>query len=550
MENSDKDLQRSHRQMNIDNCSQELLKLVARGSAIICEILRLKDYIPEPFANKNEEKNYKDIINDFSIFKGQNLDKLEEKLSQDNELREKDEDFRINNIEVIDRFFQLFFSIYQYISDWKTFVEKVNKGNYVQHTIDTILVNKNIRPLFCESVFSAGVMLLLVDKLIPGPIREKLITSYYRYKGQSTIPHFNEIFKLFERTGYIPVSPLTEEKEEIRPKKYPVDYFKRCELDVSIIQKINATIIGNDIYDQQQVYPTTNEYKTVAFSQQASILVVSLFFTPETLEKDSKNMYDIVSKHFHDNYVISIYMGYTIDINEYWKDFKKAHAALDFNKKNNTMKDAINENVKKIKELDDKIKGYLNEGVMTEESVLNQIEILLNIMRDANVVLRFFLLQRNMMKKSVRDLFNENPDIRSKIASHTNLLLEERCDCETLEVFKAQIDKAATRLLLRKRELSSSLTSLSESFMKSMTSEDALDAVNPKRWKMWLNGTDYERLERLHTVLCRTQRYFEGIVAQVVELKLVESIHPWLVWTHQCGARSLQERHEPNGKQE
>ena len=113
-------------------------------------------------------------------------------------------------------------------------------------------------------------------------------------------------FTFYEYSEYSKINKLDfisyqgePKQEEIRPKKYPVDYFKRCELDVSIIQKINATIIGNDIYDQQQVYPTTNEYKTVAFSQQASILVVSLFFTPETLEKDSKNMYDIVSKHFH-----------------------------------------------------------------------------------------------------------------------------------------------------------------------------------------------------------------------------------------------------------
>jgi len=419
MESSDKDLKKSFRKKNIDNCSEELLKLVARGSAIICEILRLKDYIPEPFSNKNEEKNYKDIIHDYSIFKGSNLDKLEDKYRQDKDLADRDEDFRINNIDVIERFFSLFLSIYQYISDWKTFVDQVNKQIFVQHTIDTILANKNMRQLFCESVFSAGVMLLLVDRLIPGHIREKLICSYYRYKGRETIPHFQEVFKMFERTGYIPCSPLTDEKEEVRPKKYPVDYFKRCGLDEKIIDKINGTIIGNDIYDMQTVYPTTNEYKTVAFSQQASLLVITLFFTPETLEKDKKNMYDIVSKHFHDNYVISIYMGYTIDINEYWKDFKVAHSALDFNKKNNTMKDAINENVRKIKELDEKIKGYLNEGVMTEESVLNQIEVLLNIMRDSNVVLRFFLLQRNMTKKSIRDLFNEKLNNKDLI----NLLL-------------------------------------------------------------------------------------------------------------------------------
>ena len=289
MESSEKDLKKSFRKKNIDNCNEELLKLVARGSAVICEILRLKDYIPEPFYNKAEEKNYKDIIFDYSLLKGNNLANFDEKSKSDDELAEKDEDFRLNNNDVISRFFSLFLSIYQYVEDWKTFVKQVNEGKFVQHTIDTILANKNIRALFCESVFSIGIMLLLVDRLIPGPVREKLIMSYYRYNGDTTIPHFNEIFKLFERTGYLPPAPITDEKEEKRPQNYPLDYFKRCDLDVSIVQRINSTIIGNDIYEQQLVYPTTNEYKSVTFSQQASLLVVNLFFTPETLEKDRKN---------------------------------------------------------------------------------------------------------------------------------------------------------------------------------------------------------------------------------------------------------------------
>ena len=335
METSSNNLKQSLRRKNIDNCSQELLKLVARGSAVICEILRLKDYIPEPFWNKAEEKNYKDIIFDYTLLKGNNYTKFDDKLRADEELSEKDENFQINHNDVISRFFSLFLSIYQYIEDWKIFVKQVKDRIFVQHTIDTLLTNKNICPLFCESVFSIGIMLLLVDKLIPGPIREKLIISYYRYNGKATIAHFNDIFKLFERTGYLPVGPMTEEKEEVKPKKYPVEYFKRCNLEVEIIQKINGTIIGNDIYEQQLVYPTTNEYKSVTFSQQASLLVVNLFFTPDTLEKDRKNLYDIISKHFYDNYIISLYMGYTIDIIEYWKDFKSASNALDTNRKNN-----------------------------------------------------------------------------------------------------------------------------------------------------------------------------------------------------------------------
>ena len=417
----ERDRKKTMKKKNIGLCNQELLKLVARGSAVICEILRLKDYIPEPYSNKNEEKQYKDIIFDFSIIsKPDALDKFEAKLKTDQELLDKDEDFRVNNIEIIERFFSLFDSIYQYITDWKTFVEQVNHGTFVQHTIDTILTDKEIRTLFCESVFNAGVMLLLVDRLIPGPTREKLIVSYYRYKGQSTIPHFQEIYKLFASTGYFPPTSFSEPKDETRPKKYPVDYFKRCDLNEDIVQKIIGTITGNDIYDQQSAYPTTNEYQTVAFSQQASLLVVNLFFCPKTLEKDKRNMFDIVSKHFHDNFVISFYMGYTIDINEYWKDFKEAHSALEFNMKTSTLKDKKNTNFSKIKSLDLKIKDYLNEGVMTEEYVLKNIEVLLNLMRDSNVVLRWFILQRNITKKSIRDIFNdklENDDLINLLLS-------------------------------------------------------------------------------------------------------------------------------------
>ena len=400
-------VKKSMKKRNLGLCNQELLKLIARGSAIICEILRLKDFIPEPYSNPNEEKLYKDIIFDFSLFSFGKLDAFEQKLRSNQDLFDRDEDFRENYIELIERFYSLFDSIYQYITDWKTFIEQVDKGKFVQYTIDTILSHKELRPLFCESVFSAGVMLLLVDRLMPGPIREKIIVSYYRYKGQSTIPHFQDIYELFAQTGYVPPSSFSYPKDEVRPKRYPVDYFKRCKLNLPIVEKVIGTISGNDIYDQQLAYPTTNEYQTVAFSQQGSLLVVILFFCPDILDRDKRNMFDIVSKHFHDNVVISFYMGYTIDIYEYWKDFKEAYSALEFNMKPQIIKDHKNKKLEKIIELDKKIKEYLNEGVMTEEYVLKNIENLLTIMRDSNVVLRWFILQRNITNKKFRDIINE-----------------------------------------------------------------------------------------------------------------------------------------------
>ena len=412
---------KSMKKRNLGLINQELLKLVSRGSAIICEILRLKDFIPEPYSNPQEEKLYKDIIYDFSIFNQGKLDAFEEKLRTNQELFDKDEDFRENYIELIERFYSLFDSIYQYITDWKIFIGQVKNGKFIQHTIDTILSHKEIRPVFVESVFSAGVMLLLVDKLIPGPMREKLIVSYYRYKGQSTIPNFQEIFKLFAQTGYFPPTSFSNPKDEVKPKKYPIEYFKRCKLETSLVEKIIGTVAGNDIYEQTLAYPTTNEYQTLAYSQQGSLLVVILFFCPDLLEKDRRIMYDIFSKHYHDNIVISFYMGYTIDIYEYWRDFKEAGNVLDSNIKANYLREEKNRKLARISVVDNKIKEYLNEGVMTEEYVLKNIENLLMIMREGNLILRWFILQRDITNKKFREIINEGLSNKDLISLLLNL---------------------------------------------------------------------------------------------------------------------------------
>ena len=103
-------------------------------------------------------------------------------------------------------------------------------------------------------------------------------------------------------------------------------------------------------------------------------------------------MFDIFSKHFYDNFAISIYMGYSIDINEYWKDFKEAHFALEFHMEVKILKEIKIKNLEKLKELTYKNKDNLYEGFMTEDYVLNNIEVLFNIMMDSNYVLRWFFL--------------------------------------------------------------------------------------------------------------------------------------------------------------
>jgi len=58
-----------------------------------------------------------------------------------------------------------------------------------------------------------GVMLLLVDKHIDGPVRERMMTSFYRYSGlQHSDTNVDDVCKLLRSTKKGPT--------------YPQDYFR------------------------------------------------------------------------------------------------------------------------------------------------------------------------------------------------------------------------------------------------------------------------------------------------------------------------------------
>ena len=54
---------------------------------------------------------------------------------------------------------------------------------------------------------------MIMDDLLPGIVRERLIVSYYRYRGGSTITKIADINKIFIRT---------EDAKGKRPDGYPL----------------------------------------------------------------------------------------------------------------------------------------------------------------------------------------------------------------------------------------------------------------------------------------------------------------------------------------
>lgn len=74
----------------------------------------------------------------------------------------------------------------------------------------------------CESLYLYGVMLLLVDRLFPGGVRERLIVSHHRHAGLAHRPtgdtNVDDVCRLLRSTGL-----RTNAK---RPMGYPEEYFR------------------------------------------------------------------------------------------------------------------------------------------------------------------------------------------------------------------------------------------------------------------------------------------------------------------------------------
>jgi len=208
---------------------------------------------------------------------------------------------------LLERFYILFDSIYKFYLDINNLMDEINEGVFIQYTVENILQINEGKRLLGEVIYLYGSMLLLMDSLIPGIAREKIVVSYLRYKGgQSSLPNAAEVCKLIKQTGYLH-QKWTSGAPKV-PDRYPNELFSRFPINKEIVWSVISTIQDDDIYHQTASYPSP-EHRSTALANQASMLYVILYFVPKVLEKDFTKMREIVDKHFADNWVLPYYMG-------------------------------------------------------------------------------------------------------------------------------------------------------------------------------------------------------------------------------------------------
>ncbi|XP_044738759.1 WASH complex subunit 5 [Chrysoperla carnea] len=369
-------------------CGQNILRLVSRGNAIIAELLRLKNYIPPVFKlqTKFEQQKYGDIILDFKYLKSS--DYYDKKIEEDPVLQELDEQFRENYLPTVRRFYLVFENIHTYVCDLNHFLEELEDGFYMQQSLETVLLDFEGKQLLCEVLYLYGVMLLIVDLHIEGIVRERLLISYLRYSGQrnNSSSNVDDVCKLLRSTGF--VSNPTSGK---RPANYPENYFSRIKIDPVFIDIVIGRLRNDDIYGQIATYQLP-EHRNTALANQAAMLYVCLFFAPNILHSHTTKMREIVDKFFPDNWIISIYMGITVNLIDSWECYKAAKNALSNTLDSSNVKEHASRYGEKLNKLIIETKNVLKEGALTEEILIHNVHKIINLVRECNVTIRWLML--------------------------------------------------------------------------------------------------------------------------------------------------------------
>lgn len=137
------------------------------------------------------------------------------------------------------------------------------------------------------------------------------------------------------------------------------------------MEAIVNTVKDGDIYGNLAAYPAP-EHRSFALASQGAILYVLLFFVPDILIEKKAKMREIVDKHFYDNWVITFYLGYYIDLTVDWRNYKAAKKALDNTLDMDYIEDLTTFFHTSLEESYKKCSNFLIDGVLTEEYALEK----------------------------------------------------------------------------------------------------------------------------------------------------------------------------------
>lgn len=237
----------------------------------------------------------------------------------------------------------------------------VQEGVYIQNTVESVLENEEGRQLMVEALVLHGVILMLLEHRLSGPLREQLVIAYYRNRGSTDIPNFESIcllcrsFPSPSSSAIRSVASLTQLLQGAPPPVLPSmlmltkpeEVLARFTFPKHVVQTMIQQLLSDDLYHQIRHYPHP-EHRITALGGQASALYILLFYVPQMLHGDQLAMRGIVDKFFRECWVISIFLGFTVDLSQAWDRFKAAKTALISNLQLSAVSDLTHRHMSKV----------------------------------------------------------------------------------------------------------------------------------------------------------------------------------------------------------
>lgn len=183
-------------------------------------------------------------------------------------------------------------------------------------------------------------------------------------------------------------------------------------------------------------------------------------------------MREIVDKYFPDNWVISLYMGFLVNLVESWEPFKAAKMALNNTLETVNIRSYANMYGASVPHLLKASTQILKEGNLTSENVINEINNITSILRDCNVTIRWLMLHvivkpgkndKNKKCKQLRELVMTESKY-SPVQLFKLLLNTAQLELTTKEIIKNVLSEKENKWEELKKESYDSLIELSEVF--------------------------------------------------------------------------------------
>ena len=497
-------------------CGQNLLRITSRGSAIIAELQRLAANIPEVFLGPDkikdpEQRKYLSVLFDFQYLR--EPEEFEKKINDDVNLLDLDQEFQENHSEILLRFYKVFESIWKYQADVAKYIDDVMGGFYIQHSLDNIFQEVEGKQLLCEAVYLFGVMLLLLEERIPGHVREKILIAMYRLNGENNLENIDEVCKLCRNTGYIP-GP-----DGKKPKNHPEAFFNRFAPNPELIRLAIGRLQTDDIYLMANSYPNP-DHRSTRLASQASMLYVILFFAPDLLNKQKATMREIADKYFNDNWVITTYMGQVVDLTVEWAHYPAAKSALDNVINASGVRGMHDRNAALIGKSLESLKGYLKEGVLQQDYLLDHMNELMNCVRECNIALRWRMLHRRCKFEAYRKIVEAQVSPQTIIAL---LLNTSQLEYLLKGMLQQLLDEKDAAWTTGKSQAADRMSEMSEYFTGDMALTRVKRDDNLVRWFAGLAAqVNALNLEEDHATA--TGRKIQGLIAALEDVEQFEAV--------------------------